>query len=160
MIKPWHTTKRSLLVPAPALWFALAAWRRSERERVALKARLREMEAVTDDESLLYAEALRLGLGIDSYANLEPNWDSYGAVPTTAAAIHTAKQLVHVPTVNGGVQYELHHGGSEVGFGIDEHGYIVEVFFVAGRGNWQHGQDGCSVRPADLRPLDSEEATP
>lgn len=42
------------------------------------------------------------------------DWDSYGGVPTTEAAIATARKLVGVSMSNGGVQIELHAGGWDI----------------------------------------------
>jgi hypothetical protein len=57
----------------------------------------------------------------------EDNWDSYQGRKTTDAAIKTAEHLTSCPTSCGGIQIELHAGGSSVEIEINDDGRMVGV---------------------------------
>jgi hypothetical protein len=59
----------------------------------------------------------------------EEDWNSYGAKSTTDAAKETAAALTLVPTIDGGVQFELHAGGSELEIEVDSDGVVCSVFW-------------------------------
>lgn len=67
---------------------------------------------------------------LDDLRALEPNWDSYGAATISEAALTTASYLCFVPTVNGGIQIELHAGGMDIEVEIDPEG-LIETVLVA-----------------------------
>ena len=56
------------------------------------------------------------------------NWDSYGADVTAEAALDAAKNFQWTPTVNGGLQLEL-HTDDEIEIEIDEHGRVASISF-------------------------------
>lgn len=66
---------------------------------------------------------------IDSLAELEENWDSYGSAPISLFAIVAAKQIASgwcaVPLNGGGVQLEVHVPGGELEIEICPHGNIT-----------------------------------
>lgn len=65
---------------------------------------------------------------IDSFAELEENWNSYGAPVIELPAIVAAKQIVSgwcaVPTVAGGVQLEVHVPGCDIEIDIGPDGKV------------------------------------
>ena len=67
-------------------------------------------------------------------AGLEPNWDTYGAKPTTEAAIAKAEllrdNLCFVPMNDGGVQIEVHAAGVEMEVEIGPDGSFVSWWFA------------------------------
>lgn len=67
---------------------------------------------------------------LDSFRNLEPGWDSYGAQPIDPRAIAKAQELLNsltvVPTACGGVQVEASAEGVEIEEEIGPDGRIVE----------------------------------
>lgn len=69
---------------------------------------------------------------VDRIRNLEPDWDSYGAVPITEAALATAdaieRNLTFVPVADGGFQLELHSGGINVELCFDPNGEFEGVY--------------------------------
>lgn len=67
---------------------------------------------------------------LDGFLNLKPDWDSYGAEPISGLATEAAKHLVVFPTPRGGVQFELHAGGSDVEIEIDAKGQVVGVCWL------------------------------
>lgn len=58
-----------------------------------------------------------------------PNWDGYGAPPTSKSAIETARCLAGVPLPNGGLQIELHAHGWDVEIEISPDGHIDSCLF-------------------------------
>lgn len=60
---------------------------------------------------------------------LEANWDSYGAVPITEAALRVAEAVAFVPCCDGGIQVELHGGGAEIEIEIGPDGTVTSVFW-------------------------------
>jgi hypothetical protein len=58
----------------------------------------------------------------------EENWDSYMAAPTTEAALHVVRALAIVPTVGGGVQFELHINGHEIEIEFDAYGLLESAW--------------------------------
>lgn len=67
---------------------------------------------------------------LDEFLKLKPNWNSYGAEPISGLATETAKNLAVFPTPSGGVQFELHAGGSDVEIEIDAKGQVVCVSWL------------------------------
>jgi hypothetical protein len=65
---------------------------------------------------------------------LPHNWDGYGAVPVTEKAIHAAEWIEFVPTVNGGIQIELHIDGKDLEFEIDAEGRFESLLFIEDKG--------------------------
>ena len=59
----------------------------------------------------------------------EKNWDSYGGLPTTEAAIKTAESFVWVPGSDGGLSFEVIHDGVELEVEIDGAGQIKSICF-------------------------------
>jgi len=53
----------------------------------------------------------RLSSKLDELAELKPDWNSYGALPITPSAIAVAHSILDniqvVPTVDGGIQFEI-----------------------------------------------------
>ncbi len=62
-------------------------------------------------------------------AATEQGWDSYGAPPTSEAAIRTAENFVWVPKSDGGLMLDANHDGVEVEVDINEAGQITSVCF-------------------------------
>ena len=60
----------------------------------------------------------------------EHDWDSYGAHPTTEAALDTAYAIEPVPTVNGGIQVEVHRRGFDLEIEIAPDGGIEGICFT------------------------------
>lgn len=76
----------------------------------------------------------------------ENNWDSDGALPTTKAAIETAKLLTGVPGVNGGLQIELHTKDGDVEVEIGPDGAIACVLQeVCPQAAYERGQAGAAL---------------
>lgn len=63
---------------------------------------------------------------LDELATLKHDWNSYGALPITSEAIEKAHTILDniqlVPTVDGGIQFEIHHGHIEAEFEINPDG--------------------------------------
>jgi len=62
-------------------------------------------------------------------AATKQNWDSYGGLPTTEAAIRTAENAVWVPLTKGGLMLEIIHSDGEASIDIDADGRIMGVCF-------------------------------
>lgn len=60
---------------------------------------------------------------------LEDNWDSYGGRATTDQAKATVKNLHAFPLSGGGMQIDLHAGGSSIEIEINPDGQIHSVFW-------------------------------
>lgn len=66
---------------------------------------------------------------LEELKELPANWDSYGAVTITEAALNTANNLTFVPLSNGGIQIELHTGGVDMELEIHPDGMIQSLFW-------------------------------
>lgn len=89
---------------------------------------------------------------LESFADLEPNWDSYDGIPTKKEHIETAKNIINilthfteypdpVPTSDGGVSLEWHewHARGYVWvIGIDDEG--ISVFISDGINEYEIGE--------------------
>jgi hypothetical protein len=63
-------------------------------------------------------------------AELEKDWDGHGSIPPTEDAIRTAANLQVVPVGGGGLQLEIHAGGSDLEIEIQPDGRIVAVHWL------------------------------
>jgi hypothetical protein len=61
---------------------------------------------------------------IDVLRTLKPNWDGYGGIEITNAAMETVRKFSVVPNSDGGVDLEIHHSGLEISVYIDPDGAI------------------------------------
>lgn len=88
---------------------------------------------------------------IASLRKLEEGWDSYGGQPPTRKALREAESCLSsfdrpylplghpVPLSNGGIQLEWHCGGFDVELEISPDGYLQEIGFCDGDGDWVEG---------------------
>jgi len=75
---------------------------------------------------------------LKSFAELQEDWDSYGASPINPDAIEGTKVLLDAirdgeaqvfPTRDGGCQIEVHCNGWDIEFELDPHEGIVDGLF-------------------------------
>jgi hypothetical protein len=57
-------------------------------------------------------------------SSLSPDWDGYGSVPVTEAALATVGEIAVVPCSGGGVQLEMHRDGFDIEIQIDRDGRL------------------------------------
>ena len=59
--------------------------------------------------------------------DLPENWNSYGALPISGAAIKAAESMSIVPTCNGGVQLEWHINGHDIEIEFAQDGTVRSI---------------------------------
>ena len=64
---------------------------------------------------------------VTDLASLSENWDGYGAVPISEAALRVAEAIYVVPTCNGGIQVEWHANGWDFEVEVSKAGIPVGV---------------------------------
>jgi hypothetical protein len=72
---------------------------------------------------------------LDDLRALPANWDGYGGITITEAALNTADKLTFVPCATGGIQIELHAGGMTVEVEIGPDGLIGSVYAERRKGS-------------------------
>lgn len=71
-----------------------------------------------------------LDVQLGKLSRLPTDWDSYGGVPPTAAALAVLRQINFVPCSDGGVQLELRDvSGSELEVRLSPAGRVVGVCY-------------------------------
>ena len=71
---------------------------------------------------------------LDKLMQLQENWDSYGGIPPTYAALEAADNLTFVPYADGGLQIEFHAGGMNIEIEINPDGKVIGIFSGANLG--------------------------
>lgn len=70
----------------------------------------------------------------DELRELEPGWDSYGALRISEEAIATAKAIEYVPSAHGGLDIVLNAGGVEVEIEVDAQGRVTSILWAPADG--------------------------
>jgi hypothetical protein len=69
-------------------------------------------------------------LDLDGLRSLGSNWDGRGSMAPTPQALRTAGALCACPLGSGGIQIDLHAGGSDIEIEIDAGGNITSVLWA------------------------------
>lgn len=70
---------------------------------------------------------MSLGNNLENMKTLQDGWDGRGSAAPSPKAIQTAQNMSACALGYGGIQLEIHAGGSDVEIEIDAQGQIIAV---------------------------------